>query len=58
MSSETPVNTAVGYAPLFVGRIPRAVMADAELQEMFRTKTIPGRFHTEGKLWFCEGIGT
>ena len=34
VSSETKVNASVGYAPIFVGRLPRA-MADAELQEVF-----------------------
>ena len=52
-SSETPVNTAVGYVPLFVGSISRAV-ADTELQEMFRTKAIPGRFHRKGNFGFAK----
>ena len=50
VSSKIPVNTAIGYAPIFVGGILNA-MADVDLQLMFHTgtKALVGRFTEEKK---------
>ena len=38
---------------MFVGGIPRS-MANAELQEIFHTQAIPGRYHRKGKYGFAK----
>ena len=56
VSSKIPVNTAIGYAPIFVGGILNA-MADVDLQLMFHTKALVGRFYKrkkKGKIGFAK----
>ena len=52
-AAPTSANIAVGYSPMFVGYIPRS-MAGAELQEIFQTEAIPGRYHRKRKYGFAK----
>ena len=45
--------TAVTYTPIFVGGIPKAV-TNVELQEVFRTDDLVGRYYRKGNGGFAK----